>query len=116
MKTLSEIRFLILASPDAASANKIISDNYNFITLAEKLAFLKGMFGTELIGKVKNNLNEETYFDILNNILSKNRLDTSSVRKNVTIPAWLNDISVKNNINFSRVLQEALKERFGFNN
>ena len=31
-----------------------------------------------------------------------------SVRKNVTIPAWLNDIAEEHNINFSNVLQNAL--------
>lgn len=31
-----------------------------------------------------------------------------SVRKNLTIPAWLNTFAEKNNINFSQVLQEAL--------
>jgi len=31
-----------------------------------------------------------------------------SVRKNLTIPAWLNTFAEKNNINFSKVLQDAL--------
>ena len=31
-----------------------------------------------------------------------------TVRKNITIPAWLNTYGEKNNINFSRVLQDAL--------
>ncbi len=31
-----------------------------------------------------------------------------SVRKNLTIPAWLNTFAEKNNVNFSQVLQEAL--------
>lgn len=34
-----------------------------------------------------------------------------SVRKNITIPAWLNTYGEKNNINFSRVLQDALFEK-----
>lgn len=33
---------------------------------------------------------------------------TKVVRKNITIPAWLNTYGEKNNINFSKVLQEAL--------
>ena len=33
---------------------------------------------------------------------------TKSVRKNLTIPSWLNDAAIKQNINFSQVLQEAL--------
>lgn len=31
-----------------------------------------------------------------------------AVRKNITIPAWLNTYGEKNNINFSKVLQDAL--------
>ena len=36
---------------------------------------------------------------------------TTSVRKNLTIPAWLNDAAIKQNINFSQVLQEALMQK-----
>lgn len=43
----------------------------------------------------------------------KRKLDTRSVKKNCTIPAWLNDKAEKAGINFSRVLQEALIERLG---
>ena len=34
-----------------------------------------------------------------------------TVRKNITIPAWLNTYGEENNINFSRVLQDALLKR-----
>lgn len=34
-----------------------------------------------------------------------------SVKKTLTIPAWLNQAALKENINFSQVLQEALKEK-----
>ena len=37
--------------------------------------------------------------------------NNKSVKKTLTIPVWLNTISEKNNINFSQVLQEALKEK-----
>ena len=36
---------------------------------------------------------------------SKNQI----VRKNVSIPSWLNEMAKRNNINFSKVLQEALE-------
>ncbi len=38
---------------------------------------------------------------------------TKSVRKTLTIPSWLNDAALKQNINFSQVLQEALKQKIG---
>lgn len=36
------------------------------------------------------------------------RYGEKSVRKNLTIPAWLNTFAEKNNINFSQILQETL--------
>lgn len=40
-------------------------------------------------------------------------LDTRAVRKNVTIPSYLNDLAERAGVNFSQVLQEALKARLG---
>lgn len=37
-----------------------------------------------------------------------------TVRKNISIPAWLNTYGEKNNINFSRVLQEALLKKASY--
>ena len=39
--------------------------------------------------------------------------ENRTVRKNLTLPCWLNDMSVKAGINFSQALQDALKERLG---
>lgn len=36
-----------------------------------------------------------------------------AVKKTLTIPKWLNDLAEANNVNFSRVLQTALKEYLG---
>lgn len=36
---------------------------------------------------------------------------SQTVRKNITIPAWLNTYGEKNNINFSRVLTDALMKQ-----
>lgn len=38
-----------------------------------------------------------------------------SVKKTLTIPSWLNEIAIANNINFSQVLQSALKEQLHLN-
>ncbi|HCW79768.1 MAG TPA: HicB family protein [Ruminococcaceae bacterium] len=37
--------------------------------------------------------------------------DMRTIRKNVTVPSWLNDLAEKANVNFSQVLQEGLKQR-----
>jgi len=36
--------------------------------------------------------------------------DNRSIRKNLTIPAWLNDLAEKQNVNFSQILQQGLKQ------
>lgn len=38
-----------------------------------------------------------------------------SVNRTVTLPAWLNSAALENNLNFSQVLQDALKKRLGVN-
>jgi len=43
--------------------------------------------------------------------LYRESIDNRSVRKNLTIPAWLNKKAEKAGLNFSKVLQDALIER-----
>jgi len=44
----------------------------------------------------------------------RRRLNTKAVKKNCTIPSWLNDRAEEAGVNFSRVLQDALMEKLGF--
>lgn len=39
--------------------------------------------------------------------------DMRTIRKNVTLPSYLNDLAEKAGVNFSQVLQEGLKQRLG---
>ena len=39
--------------------------------------------------------------------------DNRTIRKNLTLPSWLNTKAEKAGINFSQTLQDALKERLG---
>ncbi|MBP1562416.1 MAG: type II toxin-antitoxin system HicB family antitoxin [Oscillospiraceae bacterium] len=45
----------------------------------------------------------------------KRMLDKRAVRKNVTIPSWLNEAAEAQHINFSAVLQSALMEQLNIN-
>lgn len=40
-------------------------------------------------------------------------INNKSVKKTLTIPKWLNDLGEENNVNFSKVLQDALKKYLG---
>lgn len=39
--------------------------------------------------------------------------DNRTIRKNLTLPSWLNERAEKAGVNFSQVLQEGLKSRLG---
>lgn len=41
----------------------------------------------------------------------RKKYETKAVKKTLSIPSWLNDLAIQKNINFSNVLQEALKEK-----
>ena len=41
----------------------------------------------------------------------RKKFNNKAVKKTLTIPKWLNYLAEKNNINFSQVLQEAIKEK-----
>lgn len=43
----------------------------------------------------------------------RDKFNNKSIKKTVTIPKWLNDIAVDNDINFSQVLQASLKKYLG---
>jgi len=45
------VKILIQLSPNVEEADKVINENYNFKTISEKLAFLRGMFDIELVSK-----------------------------------------------------------------
>lgn len=40
----------------------------------------------------------------------KDRVDNMAVKKTLTVPAWMNEMAIEQNINFSQVLQEGLKK------
>ena len=45
------VKTLIELSPNVEEADKVINENYNFKSIGEKIAFLKGMFDVKLVSK-----------------------------------------------------------------
>lgn len=43
----------------------------------------------------------------------RKKVSTAAVRKNVSMPAWLANLAEARGVNFSQVLQEALREKLG---
>jgi predicted RNase H-like HicB family nuclease len=48
--------------------------------------------------------------------LVRSEMENKSINKNLTIPKWLNDLAEKQQVNFSQILQTALKEYLGVSN
>lgn len=46
----------------------------------------------------------------------RDEIENKAVKKTLTIPKWLNDAAEKENVNFSQLLQFAIKERLGIIN
>ncbi len=45
----------------------------------------------------------------------RDQIENRAIKKTLTIPKWLNDIAENNKVNFSQVLQSALKDHLGVN-
>lgn len=85
-------------------AGKAIPD----ASAAQEIRISKGTFAGEGEGLL-------TLVDIDFDIYRR-KMDQKMVRRNVTLPNWLNVAAEEANINVSGVLQEALKKRLGFEN
>ncbi len=62
------------------------------------------------LNEIQLNKNERAILVEVNMPLFRMSVENSSVKKTLTIPKWLNDFAEKNKVNFSQVLQQALKE------
>ena len=65
------------------------------------------------IKDLKLKKNEFATYIVCDTTECRKRFGTKAVKKTLTIPEWLNDAAVKERINFSQVLQDALKEKLG---
>jgi len=60
--------------------------------------------------KIQCNKNEKTINVSVWMPLVRNEMEEQAVKKTLTIPQWLNKLAEAQNVNFSQVLQSALKE------
>ena len=63
------------------------------------------------ISKIKLDKNQFISYISINMDEYRKKYNNKSIKKTLTIPEWLNYLAEKNNINFSQVLQEALKDK-----
>lgn len=94
-------------------------------TTQEAITNAKEAMGLHLFGMEEDNETIPTPTDIKDIKLEDNQsivlievympiireaINNQSVKKTLTIPRWLNNLTEKNNINFSQLLQSALKD------
>lgn len=60
--------------------------------------------------KIKTKENEKTVIIRIWMPLVRNELDEHTIKKTLTIPRWLNKLAEAENVNFSKILQTALKD------
>ncbi|MBQ7991505.1 MAG: type II toxin-antitoxin system HicB family antitoxin [Solobacterium sp.] len=60
---------------------------------------------------IKDNKNDIVMLVTFDSLEYARRHRTRAVKKTLSIPEWLNDLAVKENVNFSQVLQDALIEK-----
>lgn len=65
---------------------------------------------TENIKDIKLKENQIVSFVTINLTEHRKKYENKSVKKTLSIPAWLNTVAEKENINFSQLLQKALME------
>lgn len=61
--------------------------------------------------KIKNN--QKAILVEVNMPLFRESVQNTAVKKTLTIPKWINDLAERNHVNFSQVLQVALKQYLG---
>ncbi|PRR77674.1 hypothetical protein CLLI_22380 [Clostridium liquoris] len=72
--------------------------------------------GPSPINKIKVNKNEIPLLVDVYMPLYREAIQNTSVKTTVTMPQWLKNLAEKNSINFSQVIQSALKEKLNIKN
>lgn len=70
---------------------------------------------TTNIKDIKLNDNQIISFVSIDLEEHRKKYETKSVKKTLSIPAWLNTLAEKENVNFSQLLQKALMEKLNVN-
>jgi len=117
-----EVKGISIEFPDLPGCLPYADDTYEAIKNAKEALELH-LFGIEKDGDaipdptdirdIRLNRDQTVILVEVWMTLVREEMMNKSVNKNLTVPRWLNDIAEKNHINFSQVLQTALKEYLG---
>lgn len=65
-----QVKILLETAGTVEEADEVISKNFDFESIREKVAFLKGMFDVQIIGHEEKEPDEIDYFSMLASIIS----------------------------------------------
>ena len=65
-----QVEILLETAGTVEEADEVISKNFDFVSIREKVAFLKGMFDVQIIGHEEKEPDEIDYFSMLASIIS----------------------------------------------
>lgn len=65
-----QVKILLQTARTVEEADEVISKNFDFESLREKVAFLKGMFDVQIMGHEEKEPDEMDYFSMLASIIS----------------------------------------------
>lgn len=109
--------------PDLDAATSGVNEDDAFLSARELLGCV--LFGLEEDGETlpaptplnRVSVADGEYAVIVDVFMPSIRLsnENRSVNRTVTLPAWLNSAALEHNVNFSQVLQDALKSFIGIN-
>ena len=66
----SQIQILLETSETVEEADEVINKNFDFESVREKVAFLKGMFDIQIVGHEEKEPDEMDYFSMLATIIN----------------------------------------------
>lgn len=116
----SEERFINISFPDFPEAYTCVGIGEDFIAEAQDLLALsvqdrldrkERLPEINIIPEITDN--QQIVFVNIWMPFHKKRIKEVYVKKTLTIPAWLDLLAKENQINFSAVLKEGLKEKLG---
>ena len=105
--------------PECLTQGETIEDAYNMASEALGLCIDERLKNNEELPKVSSPVDYTVTGDDFSCLIEfdleryRRTHNTKSVKKTLSIPAWLNEAAIKQNVNFSQVLQDALMSKIG---
>lgn len=108
--------FIVKLSDASLQSSQIVNENAALRPIERKALLADGwkivrIRGSHHVLQKEGKTNDASAFTSLVSCTLSGDSESKSVKKTLTIPAWLNDLASMKGINFSKTLQEALIQK-----